>query len=273
MVDLTSLTYEELEEYDDQFYKELEECPICGAEPEEEENPITYNEIKTLSCDCHSKIKEEIRKRDRNQKKTKKINEKIYRADIPSSYSGTLLSGFDPQNESQRSGLDTSERYIERWEYVKENGLGIIFFGGVGVGKTHLAVGILDKLIKEYMIDGKFITIERWLSQVKGAMDYVEQTQEELISSLESCDLAVLDELAVEYLTNWEEKTLRRVIDYRVKNDKPIITTTNNSVEEIKGSLGPRLFSRLRGKTGAIELKGKDMRTEKKVDLNEVLKK
>lgn len=272
MVDLAQKSYRELKNLKDKYFKKLDKCPVCGEKASEEKNPITDNAFVELSCDCYGDIQKEINKRDENQKRAKKINEKIYQANIPSAYSGTLLSGFDPQNESQRSGLDTAQRYVERWEYVEENGLGIIFFGGVGVGKTHLAVGILDKLIKKYIIDGKFITLERWLSQVKGAMDYQEQTQEELIRPLETCDLAVLDELAVEYLSNWEEKTLRRVIDYRVKNDKPIITTTNNSAKEIKTSLGPRLYSRLRGKTGGIELKGKDMRTENKVDLQEVLK-
>ncbi len=261
-------TLEELQKLETQMNKGLDECPVCGTPTVEKETDFTT--VWVYQCDCPEEIQTLIEQKKKQRRLDQKTDRLIDEAGVPKAYRDLSINEFDPQ-DSQNNALQLCERYISRWGYVSENGLGIIFSGGVGVGKTHLAVSILRELILKHQIDGRFVTIERWLSRVKGAMDYWEQTQEEFIRPLEACDLAVLDELAVEYLTAWEEKTLRRVIDYRVKNDRPIITTTNNSVEEIKTSLGPRLFSRLRGKTGAIELKGKDMRTEKKVDLEEAL--
>lgn len=252
------------------------ECPFCGAEKVDEICWGGSGRSETCravyDCDCRDDLVEIISDREAQEKEAWKINRLLRdRSEIPEAYKFCSLAIFKPQNESQEKALKISRRYVEKWDKVKKEGLGIIYSGGVGVGKTHLAIAVLRELTIKEKISGKFITLERWFSKIKGAMDYSEMTQEDLISPLEEREFVVLDELAVDYISNWEEKTLRRVIDYRVKNNKPMILTTNDSVEEIKTSLGPRLYSRLRGKTGAIEMKGPDMRSEKKVDLSEVL--
>lgn len=271
MVNLEDKTLEELEKLNREIRKSHKECPVCGNKTKVETNPLNGNEIRVYDCDCTDRVEQELQERKSHKRLSEKIDQLVDDAGVPKGYRDITIDKFGPQNESQSTALDVCRRYVSKWGKISSEGLGIIFSGGVGVGKTHLAISILRELIIEYQIEGKFVTVERWLSRIRGAMDYIEQTQEELISSLEDCDLAILDELAVEYLTPWEEKTLRRVIDYRVKNNLPILLTTNNSVEEIKSSLGPRLFSRLRGKTGGVEMTGDDMRTEQKVDLMEVL--
>jgi len=254
-----------------------DECPFCGAPKVDE---ICWggtghgeNCRAVFDCDCRDKLFELISNREAQEEEAWKINRLLRdHSGVPEAYKFCSIADFKPQNESQKKALKISERYVEKWGKVQNEGLGIIFSGGVGVGKTHLAITILKELTIREKISGKFITLERWFSKLKGAMDYNETTQEDLISPLEEREFVVLDELAVDYISTWEEKTLRRVIDYRVKNNKPLVLTTNDSVKDIKEHLGPRLYSRLRGKTGAIEMKGKDMRAQEKVDLNETLK-
>lgn len=164
-------------------------CPFCGAEKIDEICWGSTGQSSTCravyNCDCRDELFEVISDRETQEEEAWKI-ERLLRdqSDIPKAYKFCSLANFNPQNETQERSLDISKRYVGKWNKVKDEGLGIIYSGGVGVGKTHLAIAVLRELTIKYRIKGKFITLERWFSKLKGAMDYSEITQEDLINPL-----------------------------------------------------------------------------------------
>jgi DNA replication protein DnaC len=70
-------------------------------------------------------------------------------------------------------------------------------------------------------------------------------TEHGLIQALISADLVVLDDAGAEKWSEWSEATLYYVIDERYRWKRPVIVTSNCSLEELESRVGARAFDRL----------------------------
>ena len=59
------------------------------------------------------------------------------------------------------------------------------------------------------------------------------------------CDLLVLDDLGAERTSEYVLDRLYVLINGRYQNDTATIITTNRTMEELRGQLGPRILSRI----------------------------
>src|ERR1039458_8658099 len=111
-----------------------ETCPICGGTGWQ--TIERGKEREAVRCEC--------RVRDRGERL-------LAAAHIPARYRHCELFNFqcDPDDKGQKSIRDArflAGRFVE--EYPTDR-TGLLFVGSVGVGKTHLAVGIMKDLICE----------------------------------------------------------------------------------------------------------------------------
>lgn len=109
----------------------------------------------------------------------------------------------------------------------RKNGLGIMFVGTYGTGKTHLACSIAIELIKRKIptIYGTAITL---LSKVRQTYDSNTNINEwELLDLYSNVDLLVIDDLGKEKPSEWVLEKLYHIINQRYENLKPVIITTN----------------------------------------------
>ena len=116
-------------------------CPICeGSGLRVVERPGGLRVAEP--CECR-----EARKQVRM----------IERARIPQRYAHCTLESFETQlpwsDRSQARALVTARNFVR--EYLPTgDGTGLLLTGSIGVGKTHLAVGILQSLITERGSEG-----------------------------------------------------------------------------------------------------------------------
>jgi DNA replication protein DnaC len=73
---------------------------------------------------------------------------------IPARYEHCTLDAYRPQTLSQLRALRAARRFVERYPNVAG---GLFIAGGPGVGKTHLAVGILLALASRYREGLRFV--------------------------------------------------------------------------------------------------------------------
>jgi DNA replication protein DnaC len=76
------------------------------------------------------------------------------RIKIPPRYEHCTLDSYGPLNFSQTRALAEARRFAERYPNVER---GLIFVGGSGVGKSHLAVGIVQQLLQRFKDDLLFV--------------------------------------------------------------------------------------------------------------------
>jgi DNA replication protein DnaC len=76
---------------------------------------------------------------------------------IPQRYEHCTLESYQPQTLSQTHALAEAWRFAERFPQIER---GLIFVGGHGVGKTHLAVGIALELVQRFQEDILFVDFQ-----------------------------------------------------------------------------------------------------------------
>jgi DNA replication protein DnaC len=123
----------------------------------------------------------------------------------------------------------------------------LTFVGPPGVGKTHLAVGVLKRIYREKGIRGIFFDTKDLIYRLKSLIE--ERRTNKAIKAILNHPLIVLDDLGSERLSEWQRELISYIISYRYNNLKSTIITTNFSLsgEEKKDR-------RLRRMTEGIEL-------------------
>ena len=139
--------------------------------------------------------------------------------------------------------LDTSLRYAED----PEKAGWLTLWGGPGVGKTHLAIGILhaSPVVGKYIAWGP--TQEK-LNILMGKPDHSEFWQELL-----EAPLLLVDDLGAEYQSEWAQYQSFKLIDYRYSHALPTIITTNLRVDGLTGRAGSRIRDRHNGQVIHID--------------------
>ena len=117
----------------------------------------------------------------------------------------------------------------------------LLFSGGYGCGKTHLAAAIAN-----YRLDhgqpAVFVVVPDLLDHLRGAYSPRSDTSyDERFAEVRDCPLLILDDLGTESNTSWADEKLFQIFNYRYNARLPTVVTTNHELEEID----PRIRSRL----------------------------
>lgn len=153
------------------------------------------------------------------------------------------------------------EAYVKRFPEMRDTGQGLLLCGGVGTGKSHLAAQISNALIDAgYRV--YFATVGR--IQADTASGYLDD-RAEYIRSLNAYDLLVLDDLGAERGTEYMQELMFSVIDGRYSTGKPLIVTTNASVQDMKTpktQMQERIYDRILQMCFPIRFDGGSLRRE-----------
>lgn len=141
----------------------------------------------------------------------------------------------------------------------------LLFLGGVGLGKTHLSLGIARRVLeKGYgVIYGGAPALlaaaerEHFSKESNGAME-----------SYLSCDLLIIDDLGTEFSTQFTVSVINDIINTRMLKKLPTIISTNLSPEELMERYTDRVTSRLIGNYTMRQFLGKDVRQLKAIEKN-----
>lgn len=169
--------------------------------------------------------------------------------------------------------LGEAKRLIDDYQIEgRKEGRGLLFMGSVGVGKTHLAVSILRKLIEDYGISGLFYEFGALLKEIQNSYNPISQTSElKVLAPVFEAEVLVLDELGASKPTDWVRDTMMQIINTRYNDRKLTIFTTNyldvhrtERDEILEDRIGVRLRSRLYEMCKTVQIEGEDYR--KKLD-------
>lgn len=130
----------------------------------------------------------------------------------------------------------------------------LVLLGPTGVGKTWQAVAAYRRLVDGLGCEGVAIRVPELLGRsLPSDPDRVD------IRHLEEVPLLLLDDMPGN-LSEWDHRTLYRIIDARVANRRRTLITMNLRRDEVRGALGDRLASRLSANTRLVAMTGPDRR-------------
>jgi DNA replication protein DnaC len=183
---------------------------------------------------------------------------------LPKRYDGFHFGNYKPQNESQKIARGLAMSFAMEYPAVDQ---GLLFMGGVGVGKTHLAVSIL-KGLTERGFNCLFYDFGTLLKEIQDSYNTAAQSSEMgVLMPVLTADVLVLDELGASKPTDWVRDTLAHVINTRYNEKKFTVFTTNylderpNGREEtLEDRIGVRVRSRLYEMCKTVSMDGQDYR-------------
>jgi len=204
----------------------------------------------------------------------------ITAARIPQRYAHCILESFETQvpvrNRSLEMALVMARKFVQGYPH-ETDGKGLLLTGSIGVGKTHLAVGILQALVTERGANGLFYDYRDLLKQVQNSYARnVETSEREVLAPVFEAEVLVLDELGAAKPTDWVWDTVAHILNTRYNDRKTTIITTNypnlppgGEQTGARGamreeSLGERITERMRSRLQemcvVVEMQGTDFR-------------
>lgn len=176
---------------------------------------------------------------------------KIGSAAIPERFKDRTLDSYVAKTSGQKKALAFAREYAENFDQVMRTGRSAVFVGKVGTGKTHLAVGIALSIMQQQK-SPVFVTVQRLIRRVKDSWRTKEETETEVINAFALPDLLILDEVGVQFGSEFEKQVLFDVLNERYEKLKPSILLSNIPSEQLSDYLGERVTDRLRENGGAL---------------------
>lgn len=145
-------------------------------------------------------------------------------------------------------------KYTEGFPQHLNTGWGLILTGGVGTGKTHLAVGFgLLALGLGYTVYAT--TLADLLHAMRMGWEAGNpRRQARLVERACDVHLLILDDLGMEKPTAWARERLSQVINRRYEANRTTIVTTNLNLDQLESMWDQRVASRLYGTCESIGL-------------------
>ena len=166
--------------------------------------------------------------------------------------------------------LRMAKRYVENFKDMEKKSQGLLLYGSVGTGKSYTAACIANALMEKSttVIMTSFVKV---LSDIGSAQD-----EASYLADLNRPRLLIIDDLGAERSTEYALEKVYNVVDSRVRSDKPMILTTNLTLEEMMESRDiryQRIYDRILEVCFPVEMKWKSFRRRTAAErFNEMMK-
>jgi DNA replication protein DnaC len=214
---------------------------------------------KARRCDCFS----------RRRSKTL-----LEQARLPKRYRNCRLDNFKSLNDSHRDALKISKKFVDNYPIQD---VGLLYIGPCGVGKTHLAVGVIQEIILDKGIPCLFYDFRELIRDIQNSHTPESQFSEsDILAPVFGSEILVLDELGARRTSSWVEETVFYIINHRYNHKKLTLFTSNyldteeeedlrnpyfkKEEETLVDRIGVRLRSRIYEMCKVVEMVGDDFR-------------
>ncbi|MCE1254234.1 MAG: ATP-binding protein [Anaerolineae bacterium] len=226
-------------------------CPIChGIGFVRQDLPIGHPNFGKLAiCVC------------RQQEVTQSSRKVLFSVSNLTAFKDMTFENFNPRGHVGLTGEQTTSltyAFNQARRFSQELTGWLLFTGGYGCGKTHLAAAIANTAV----VSGTptlFLTAPDLLDWMRFSYDSPDATFEERFEEIRNVNLLVLDDLGTQNATPWAQEKLFQIINHRYVNRLPTVLTSNQDISEIEG----RISSRLQDPTlvGVIKISAPDYRS------------
>ena len=164
-------------------------------------------------------------------------------------------TGISPRAIMARS-YDICRDYGENFTLASGN---LLFNGGTGLGKTFLSACIAREVAaKGYSV--AYETASHLFSKMEKNRFHPDEETAENVKRLNECDLLIIDDLGTELPGQFVTAALYTLVNDRLLAGKPMVISTNLTIDEVGQRYSPQIRSRFQGSFQLLPFVGQDIR-------------
>lgn len=256
LLDMVAANADAQAETDSEYLAEdgLLHCKVCGGKRQTIITPpFEGAKPRTVRCWCGCPTAQDVAKEREKQIKLEQHRSVCFRG--VEEMSGCTFDRDDGKGDPQL--VQAARLYAEQFPQHLGSGMGLLYYGGVGTGKTFLAACIANAVLaqgyKVKMTNFATVADEMWAVEDKAAY----------IADLAKYPLLILDDLGVERKSEYMQEMVYKIVNARYVAGNPVIVTTNLTPDELTktADMGyQRTYDRLLEKCLPINVDGRSRR-------------
>ena len=176
-------------------------------------------------------------------------------------FSDVAMRNWTFANDNGRNQqMHHAHRYVEQWQTMRSENLGLLLWGGVGTGKSFLA-GCIANALMEQEVPVRMTNFAQILNELNSSFS----GRNEVVDKLCRYPLLVIDDFGIERGTEYALEQVYNIIDARYRSKKPLIVTTNLTLTDLKNPQDmahARIYDRLLDMCSPICFAGVNLRQQ-----------
>lgn len=202
-------------------------CGMCKAPRQMVlEVPMVGTRIVPIMCPCEIAKREAEAAREAMEAEQRRIDGMRKIGITSPDYREMVLAADDGSDPKMRAIVD---RYIEKRELMRRENIGLLLHGSAGGGKTFWASALANAMI-DHGNSAMITTVPRLVTAM--SQDF-EAEKSRILEQVERVQFLVLDDVGIERQTGYMAEKMFEIIDARYRSRRPLIVTTNLTLEEI----------------------------------------
>lgn len=221
-------------------------CGKCNTARQIRLNLMGMETVKTCLCKCRSEAYEKECADLREQQE----RDKLHRLKTTALRDKTYLGWTFDMDDGREPKMQIIRRYVDQWEKISAENIGLLLWGDVGTGKSFAAACVVNELTAMGVacLMTSVGSVEKQLFSC--------EDKNEFIRDLMKYKLLVLDDLGTERKTEYMQQVVFDIIDARYRSGKPLIVTTNLRPSELKNQsdiASARIYDRVLEMTTSVK--------------------
>lgn len=151
-------------------------------------------------------------------------------------------------------------KYVDQWDKMKAMSTGLLLWGGTGTGKTFFAGCVANALIDT----GVPVLMTNFARILNSLTNMFSEDRNGFIDSLNKYELLIIDDLGMERQSEFALEQVYNVIDSRYRSKRPLIVTTNLTLDELKNPADisrKRIYDRVLERCVPLKINNRNIRT------------
>lgn len=216
---------------------------------------------------CQTVLDQAVAEDEARDVREESLSSRLHVLEVPPLYGDVSFDSFkyhgDAENqELQHSLINACRRFVTEWPDVPSV---VLFMGGAGTGKGHLAWSIAKAIITDQGEAVRFVSLPDLIRELReGWSNPAAEPESLVLEHYREPPLLIIDEVSRHAYYGEPTPHLYHLINYRLNWKRPTILTTNEDADGLREALSGPLLSRIEGERAIWDFGNVDYRKETK---------